>query len=180
MDIEFGQREASETSAELDQLLQLIRDRLADVHLRGDQLPALADRMSALVPAESKSEWDELIGPFYTTRSLGVALAVTRQRLHQLRAGGRVLATPTGNGTLLYPVFQFGLEKRATPLPHLPQVTNVLAPAHMNAWSVALWLHTPRPELAAEEPSVWLRGGPVAVQSVLDLAREDVRRRIAA
>jgi hypothetical protein len=112
----------------------------------------LSRALLAALPRSSGDErWDELIGPFYMWKGAVARLAgiSTRAGLDRRRARHRVLGCQAGDGTWLYPVFQFA---DGDVLPGLSDLLGLLVPA-TDGWTAALWLRT---------PNVWLdRATPV-------------------
>ena len=166
---------------DVEVLLLLLRKELSsmqDLSLQGLDLAQLAKSFARSIPSQSKSEWDDLIGPFYTSSSLQERLGVTRQWLHKLRSKNHLLATPTGDSTNLYPSFQ--ISEKNELLPHLSSVVSLLSGAISDPWTIALWLNSKRPELNHRTPQELMRGDESAVHLVLQLAEEDARTRTAA
>jgi hypothetical protein len=99
--------------------------------------------MSTSRPANEHagSFWDTRVGPYYDELGVQTVAGLTDTELAAQIASNRVLAVTTDDGSLLFPVFQFG--PRGESLPALPRITALLRPISDDLWDVALWLHTP-------------------------------------
>ena len=100
-----------------------------------------------------------LIGPFWTESKVCDVLGVAADELAVRRAEGTVLALTSTDGDTFYPVDQFQrrgderLEVRAALVPLLRTLRS------FDAWTVAVLLHTPAPELGGLTPLDWARQG---------------------
>jgi hypothetical protein len=57
------------------------------------------------------SQWNCLVGPFYTSAEVAWLLGgVSRQALADRRQRRTILATKTADGVFVYPTFQFGAD----------------------------------------------------------------------
>ena len=149
-------------------LLSAIRDRLRggryDEALAAvPDVGALADRMVAALPSV-KHEADELIGPFYDASSLAAWRGVTRQAISKASAKGDLLGLKIGDGSRIFPSFQFG--PSGAPLPRLREVLALLDPERIDPWGSALWLNTVADEF----------GGTTAAQALRDGRHDPVLR----
>lgn len=147
-------------------LLAALRDRLVLGRLdgalgSGADVELLADRMIAALPTV-KHEADALIGPFYDTPTLAAWRGVTRQALSKAAAKRDLIGLKIGDGSLVFPSFQFGVS--GAPLPNLRQVLALIDPDRIDPWGSALWLNT-----AADE-----FGGTTAAQALRDGRDEQV------
>lgn len=132
-----------ENSAEAA-LLAAIQDRLRggrydDALASVPDVGVLADRMVAALPAV-KHEADALIGPFYDAVSLAAWRGVSRQAISKASAKGDLLGLKIGDGSRIFPSFQFG--PSGAPLPFLRRVLALLDPDVIDPWGSALWLNT--------------------------------------
>lgn len=140
--------------AELRQRLVLGRfDAVLD---DGVDVEALADRMVAALPTV-KHEADALIGPFYDTPTLAAWRGVTRQALSKATAKRDLIGLKIGDGSLVFPSFQFGATGAA--LPHLRQVLALVDPDRIDPWGSALWLNTEADEFGGTTAAEALRAG---------------------
>ncbi len=112
----------------------------------------------------------EQVGPdFYDVRAMADALTahdaepVTPAELEERRTRHEVLGVRTADEQWIFPTWQVN---DAVVLPGLDEVLTAFA-GHP-AWSVALWLRTPREELAERTPHEALVAGEIA--SVVELA----------
>jgi len=142
-------------------LLDALRRRIADGRAAGAlesgvDVELLADRMLAALPSV-KHEADALIGPFYDTPTLAAWRGVTRQALSKAVAKRDLIGLKIGDGSLVFPSFQFGAS--GTPLPHLRQVLALVDPDRIDPWGSALWLHTVADEFGGTTAAQALREG---------------------
>jgi hypothetical protein len=124
--------------------------------------PETLGRRAALL-ATAGAAWDELLGPLIAARQAQELLGVrSRQAVSDLARRGRLLALPTADGRILFPLSQFGPSGR--PLPGVARVLAAFDDAAVSAWTIASWLATPQTDLDGEAPIAALkRGGEVAV-----------------
>lgn len=158
------------TAAE-DALLAALRSRILDGRADGAvedgaDVEALADRMVAALPTV-KHEADALVGPFYDTPTLAAWRGVTRQALSKAVAKRDLVGLKIGDGSLVFPSFQFGVS--GAPLPHLRQVLALVDPDRIDPWGSALWLNTVADEFGGTTAAEALRAG--RVEQVLAAAR---------
>ena len=141
-----------------DEVLASLRPRLDAIVARlaaaGAPLPdphELAETMAAAVPgATALSEYDRLIGPFYSSAGAMRVLGIpTKQALADRRRRGTLLAARTSEGVWVYPSFQFDLGARSVRSSLVP-VLAALKPAPR--WGAALWLTTEHEELGGRTP----------------------------
>lgn len=161
-----------------EQLRQALKERLAAYTRGGHTLaeigPAeeLAERMLAAVPAPSR--WDELLGPFYDTRTVARLLGgVSRQAVADRRERRTLLGPKTADGVLVYPAFQF--DEHNEVLAGLGPILQCFDPDVVDDWTVAGWLVAKRRSLGGETAIDWLRAGGDP-EAVLVLARDAARR----
>jgi hypothetical protein len=122
----------------------------------GADVELLADRMLAALPTV-KHEADALIGPFYDTPTLAAWRGVTRQALSKATAKRDLIGLKIGDGSLVFPSFQFGAS--GSPLPNLRQVLALIDPDRIDPWGSALWLNTAAPEFGGTTAAQALRDG---------------------
>lgn len=147
------------TAADYEEsVIEALRPRLdaliAQLADSGARMPApddLAEAMAAAVPkASTRSEYDRLLGPFYSSTGVMALLAVpTKQALDDRRKRGTVLAARTSDDVWVYPAFQFDVQA-GTVRPDLKPVLAALKPAPR--WGAALWLVTERDDLGGRSP----------------------------
>jgi hypothetical protein len=140
--------------AELRQ--RLVLGRFESVLDDGVDVEQLADRMVAALPSV-KHEADALIGPFYDTPTLATWRGVTRQALSKATAKRDLIGLKIGDGSLVFPSFQFGAT--GAPLPHLRQVLALVDPDRIDPWGSALWLNTEADEFGGTTAAQALRDG---------------------
>lgn len=150
----------------------------ADYRRRGRSLvdlgePArVAERMLAVVP--TPSPWDDVVGPFYSTRGVARLLGgVSRQAVMERRQRGRLLGLRTAEGDWVFPAFQFGADLR--PVPGLAEVLACFDPHDVDEWTLAGWLVGGRAELGGRSVIDWLAAGD-PLEAVLTLARDAAAR----
>ena len=125
--------------------------------------------MAYAVPQTSTlSEYDRLLGPFYSSTGVMNLLGIpTKQALDDRRTRGTLLAARTSDDAWVYPAFQFDAGARTV----RPALKPVLAALKMAPrWGAALWLVTELPEL----------GGRCPLKSVDSEDRTDLVCRLAA
>lgn len=97
----------------------------------------IAKRMLATVPAPS--DWDELLGPFYSTSKVAQLLGnISRQAIADRRERRTLLGLRTADGSYVYPAFQFDAHNEV--LPGLAEVLQCFDPKDVEEWTVAGWL----------------------------------------
>ncbi|UOE44970.1 hypothetical protein [Agromyces larvae] len=140
-------------------------------------IPELADRLAAVLPTTTGSDWDRLVGPFYDTRALARWKNLSKQRLSVLRRERRLLGLTTADGELVHPSFQF--DDGGGLLPHLPDLQDILERGIEDEWTRALWLNTPLELWGGLTAAQMLRGSRDDVAAVLRMAEQDIRARYA-
>jgi hypothetical protein len=97
----------------------------------------IAKRMLATVPVPS--DWDELVGPFYSSSKVAQLLGnVSRQAIAERRERHTLLGLRTADGSYVYPAFQFDAHNEV--LPGLALVLQCFDPNDVDEWTVAGWL----------------------------------------
>jgi hypothetical protein len=131
----------------------------------------LADRVAAAAPLQP-SPLEELTGPFYDTSGLRTWLGITRQALLDRVRANRLLGLRTGDGSWVYPAWQF-TDDGGT-IPHLAEVLRALAQGTDERWTWALWLTAPNEDWAGKPAWRWLADGgepdPVLTEAHADAA----------
>jgi hypothetical protein len=102
-----------------------------------------------------KHPFDEMIGPFYDAAGLTAHLSITLAELAALVGSGQVLETITGDGSRLYPTFQF---KDNTVLPRLAEAIGAFDYSPVDGWSLALLLNAKEPAWGDRTAAELLRG----------------------
>jgi hypothetical protein len=127
----------------------------ADPRRLGD--PGALGRRAALLAVAGRL-WTDQLGPFYDTNGVRSLLGdVTRQAVADRTRRGVLLALRTGAGQVVYPAFQFGPHGQV--IAGLAQVLSLFYLDDTSSWTVASWLVTPDPDLAARSPVDALRDG---------------------
>lgn len=148
---------ASEAAYE-DDVIASLRPRLDVIVSRlteaGTPLPApdeLAEAMVAAVPgATSLSEYDRLLGPFYSSTGAMRMLDVpTKQALADRRRRGTLLAARTSDDVWVYPSFQFDPKARSVRRSLVPVLAELKTAPR---WGAALWLVSEHEELGGRSP----------------------------
>jgi hypothetical protein len=126
-------------------------------------------------PADPANPADlaDRVGPFYDGDGVRAVLGVSRTDLAAMSASRKLLSLPTGDGSTVYPAWQFTAGGETTP--HLQDVLNALARGTDDAWTWALWLTAPDDDYAGLSAAGWLRAGrdpaPVLRDAASDAAR---------
>ncbi len=116
----------------------------------------LADQMVALVP--KPSAWDEAIGPFYTTSSVGAILGgISRQAVADRRRRHTIFALQTSEGDWVYPTFQFRPD--GSVISALGSIQQHLADDLVDGWTLAGWLTANHARLGGVSVVEWARSG---------------------
>jgi hypothetical protein len=132
----------------------------------------LAQRLIAAAPLEP-SPLEELTGPFYDTAGLRRWLDVRRQALDSRVRANTLLGLQTGDGTWVYPAWQFTDDRKT--IPHLAEVLRALARGTSERWTWALWLTAPNEDWDDKPAWKWLAEGKDPVP-VLRAAHADAAR----
>ena len=166
----------------VDELTRRLRDglrrRLAEHARQGHSLDEIgsteeiASRMLDVLP--ESSHWNEVLGPFYTTRQVANLLGgASRQALADRRKRGTLLGLKTTDGVLVYPAFQFDEKRRV--VSGLSEVLRCFCDVDVDDWTIAGWLVSSLDALEGHSAVGWLRQGG-QLEPVLDLARDTARR----
>ncbi len=166
----------------LDTVVEQVRSSLDDVALSyAESGRSLADlgsakqiaaRMLAAVP--SPSDWDELLGPFFSTSKVTQLMGgVSRQAVTDRRKRRTLLGLRTLDGAIVYPVFQFDAQNEI--LPGLADVLRCFAADDVDDWTMAGWLVAPQRALGGFSVIKWLASGR-SVEKAIDLARAQAGR----
>jgi hypothetical protein len=167
----------------VEEITQRLREgleqRLSTFTDRGHSLeeigPAeeLARRMLEVVPIPSR--WDDLLGPFYSTRQVARLLGgVSRQAVADRRERGTLLGLKTADGEVVYPTFQFGEGNQV--IPGLAEVIQSFTRrTGADDWTMAGWLVSPLRALKGKSAIGWLRSGNDP-EPLMTLARDAARR----
>lgn len=114
-------------------------------------------RKGALL-AVAGTVWRRHLGPSLNTRQVAELLGVgTRQAVNDRVRRRRLLALPTREGDLAYPVFQF--DDRGRPYPALGPVLEAFAASGLSPYTIGSWLVTAQGALDGVTPVDWLREG---------------------
>lgn len=128
--------------------------------------PAIAQEEAVPEP----SRWNELVGPFYSGRTMSRLLGgISRKAVAERRQRRTLLGLKTTDGVVVYPVFQLGERNRT--LPGFPELLRCFQTDAVDDWTIAGWLTSPMGPLSGRSPVEWLQqGGDPA--PVLALARD--------
>lgn len=162
----------------VDSLVAALRPRLLAHVARERDLPApdeLADLLSISLPSAGLDEHFDGLGPFYDSagarRQLG---GVTKQALESRRHHHTVLALRAGDGTWLYPAWQFTGSGDI----HVALRPVLRALRDLDRWAAGVWLVAEHPALGGRSPREALRAG-VDPDEVAALARSDAAALVA-
>lgn len=124
-----------------------------------DWLAKLADVVAVRVASmfATRSDTDELVGPFYRAADLAKWRGVTRQAISKQTRQRRLLVLNSASGTVLYPVWQFN--DRAQAPPYLAEVLTLIDPDNRDALGSALWLNRPAARFDTLTPAEALHAG---------------------
>lgn len=89
--------------------------------------------------------WSEHLGPVYSAKSVTEILGVSKQAVQQ-NAG--LLRMTTGDGTVVYPAFQFS---GTAVLPGVKPIVQA-ARGHVDNWTLASWFASPNDDLGGARP----------------------------
>ena len=132
----------------------------------------IANRMLATVPAPS--DWDDLLGPFYSTSGVAQLLGgISRQAIAERRERHTLLGLRTVDGSYVYPVFQFNAHNEVQP--GLADVLQCFDPKTVDEWTVAGWLVASQRSLSGRSVMETLASGQAAAK-VVELARAQSAR----
>ncbi len=105
--------------------------------------------------------WSREVGPFVTSATLARRLRITPEEVEQRVGRSELLALPTADGHILFPLFQL---RANSVVPGLTLVLKPLLQSGVDPWSVAAWLLT-------DQPSVG--------RSVVELLEQDIDTAVA-
>jgi len=132
----------------------------------------IAKRMLASVPAPS--DWDELLGPCFSTSGVAQLLGnISRQAIAERRDRRTLLGLRTADGSFVYPVFQFDAHNEV--LPGLAEVLQRFDRENVDEWTVAGWLVASQHSLEGDSVVDTLASGR-AREKVVELARAQAAR----
>lgn len=124
-------------------------------------------------------ELAETVGPFWSAAKVAAEFGgITRQALKQRRDRGTLLGVKSADGEIFYPISQF--RRSGGHIQVKPGQLEILkALKGADAWSVAVLMHTPAPELDNATPLEWeARGGePGASLALAQKVRQEWNRR---
>jgi hypothetical protein len=132
-----------------------MRDAGVEFSALGDP-EQLAERVAAAAPFEP-SPLEDLTGPFYNTTALRNWLGTSRQALADRVKANTLLGLRTGDGTWVYPAWQFTNDRQV--IPHLSEVLRALAAGTEERWTWALWLSAPNEDWGEKPAWKWLAEG---------------------
>lgn len=132
----------------------------------------IAKRMLASVPVPS--DWDELLGPCFSTSGVAQLLGnISRQAIAERRDRRTLLGLRTADGSYVYPVFQFNEHNEV--LPGLAEVLQCFDRKQVDEWTVAGWLVASQRSLNESSAIDALASGR-AGERVVELARAQAAR----
>ena len=133
-------------------------------------LPAAA----ALPVSGEATDWEQLVGPFYSESHVSKWLRQSTAHLHQVAASHALLRLPIGTGrSAVYPTWQF--TRTGDTIPLLSDILATLSHGTSDQWTWALWLAAPDDTLANQTAWQWLAHGndpaPVLREAARDAAQ---------
>ncbi len=145
----------------LSQVVRQSAEQFAQSHIVPPTATEVAGRLLDLVlPSTEDNPMVELLKPFWSSSKLQQEFKASRQALDSRMRVGSLLGLKTGDGQLVYPVFQFvrdtkgALIVRAGVIDMLKVVRNSEG---YEPWMFATLLRTPAPELEDLTPIEWMR-----------------------
>ncbi|WP_299056433.1 hypothetical protein [uncultured Nocardioides sp.] len=145
----------------LSDLRATLITRFSDLSSAGVTLPApteMADLLSAALPvptAELDPHFADL-APFYNSDGASRQLGnITKQAVDSRRRSGTILAMQTGDGTWLYPAWQFTGNGKI----HAALVPALRSLRGMDRWQAGVWLVSAHPDLDGLSPRQALSDG---------------------
>lgn len=113
--------------------------------------------------------------PFYSAAKLRAWLGIDQRALDALVRDGSILELTTGDGEVVYPVWQWRVD--GTTIPRLGDVLALLLVASGDPWAIALWMTSPVDwgDEHALPAWKWLDDGHNSAP-VIDQARADAAR----
>jgi len=145
--------------------ISVLVNQAADSFSVADVIPPspseVEERVADLVlPTADENPMVALLAPFWSSRRLQAGLGASRQAMDSRMKAGTLLGLKTGEGALVFPVFQFVREPSGQ-LRVRPGVVAMLQEARRSTgwqpWSFAVLLRTPAPELEGLTPCEWMR-----------------------
>lgn len=122
-----------------------------------DALPDMDEAAKRLLLSlPGMNPWNRLVGPFYRSAELRLALNVTEERFVDLIHNRDLLLVSSVDGADLLPTFQ--LDQGLELLPRLAGILQVIDPDAIDSWEAALWLNHHSAALATT-PAEALRAG---------------------
>lgn len=115
----------------------------------------VAEWLASALPASHP--FDEVAGPFYDADGVARRLQTTRSEVVDRAANNRLLACPTAEGALVFPLSQFNAD--GSSVAGLSDVLSTMAKGTSDRWQVALWMNTPVEELDNRTPAETLHDG---------------------
>lgn len=97
------------------------------------------DDEASIPPPDTVNPWAEIVGPCYTTSSIGRLLGLSEREVSDAAASLQLLALRTSDGMTLYPAFQIW---DGQVVEGLAEVLQVLRTGIDDSWTWAQWLNT--------------------------------------
>ena len=113
----------------------------------------------------------EATGPFYAEPDTAAWLGIDVAELQAMAGELTVLRVVTGNGTPVYPAWQFGPDRKV--IPHLAEVLRALARGSDDPWTAALWLTATDED---DSRTAWQRLATDDAAEIIRRAHEDGAR----
>jgi len=145
----------------LSRVVRHSAEQYAQLHVVPPTAMEVTDRFSDLVlPTTENNSMVELLKPFWSSAKLQQEFKASRQALDSRMRVGSLLGLKTGDGQLVFPVFEFirdtkgALKVRSGVIEMLKIVRNSEG---YEPWMFATLLRTPAPELEDLTPIEWMR-----------------------